>query len=154
MGQVLPTENYYYLQQTQIRNELLSTLARYRNTDYTLLITAFHLRYIFMVTRGYETAPPFPAERLHKIRAFLADSYINPHRTIELTGAQMGQILDGIRGYRIYNRDNYDIVMRHITHWDETCGLLNDELSAPCLEEGPILESVLALIPDAQPPKV
>ena len=148
---ITPTNNYFYRQQSRIRVNLLSTMYRLQDTDEVLSVFAYHLRYAFMVGSGYENLPPFPPEELAQVRRFLASTYEDPQREIRLNGAQMKQIFNAVERYRVYNRDNYDIVMRHFAYPEEICGMW-DGISTPEQEEE-ILERVLSLIPDAQPPE-
>ena len=147
-----PVDNYFYTEQSRIKLGLLIAIEdclRMNNPEIQLQTFAHHLRYIFMVTGADLELPPYPAEQLAQIRSFLEDSYQNPHRAISLTCDEMREIISANSRYRVYNCDNERIVMRHITHPDEECGFINEDL--PTSDEGSILKRVLALIPDAKP---
>lgn len=153
MAVVRPHMNYFYKQESYIKFELfdnLSSCLRQNDPEIKLCTFAHHLRYAFMVTGAELELPPYPADQLAKIRAFLEDTYRNPFRSITLSCDQMRQIVEANEKYRVYNCDNYRIVMRHITHPEERCGFINADLDTHEMESQ-ILENVLALIPDAKP---
>ena len=149
MGYFEATKNYFYMQQSRVKTDLYTNLSYYRDQqdpDFRFCVSAFHLRYLFMVTTWEVKKPLYPAGQLSEIRKFLNDSYENPYRVISLTAPQIRELLAGIEPYRVSNSDNYAIVMRHLDYPDEMCSSVFDMGHS---NERAILESVLSQIPEA-----
>lgn len=151
-----PTMNYFYKHLCRNKSDIFSMFRYFldrRQWGQEYVISAFYLRYVFIVSYSDVEKPPFPPEQMAAIRAFLDSSFARPRREITLDCDAMERIMEAVNKYRVYNRDNRRIVLAHTEDPDARCGLLDETLEQgrASLQERMILHDVLTLIPDAKP---